>query len=119
TGWRDDQTWGRVVSLPSGGEQSLSDLPAAGLSPGAACQRYTTLGSWRRLSEWQELGVRRADGSDLPTRDLPAALIIGDEGDDRGYLVYRNFCSLLRYNPSFKYALGVSLLSDAIAGIEQ
>ena len=29
-----------------------------------------------------------------------------------------NFCSLLRYNPSFKYALGVSLLSDAIGGIE-
>ncbi|MCB1664791.1 MAG: lytic murein transglycosylase [Pseudomonadales bacterium] len=119
TGWKDDQTWGRVVSLPPGGEQSLPAPQNTGLSPDATCRRYTTMGVWRELSDWQELGVRKADGSDLPTRPLAAALIIGDEGDDKGYLVYRNFCSLLRYNPSFKYALGVSLLSDAIAGIEE
>jgi membrane-bound lytic murein transglycosylase B len=118
TGWQDNQTWGRVVSLPPGGEQSLPAPQNVGLDPDATCRRYTTMGAWRSLSDWQELGVRKADGTDLPTRPLAAALIIGDEGDDKGYLVYRNFCSLLRYNPSFKYALGVSLLSDAIAGIE-
>lgn len=119
TGWQDNQTWGRVVSLPPGGEQSLPAPQNTGLSPDASCRRYTTMGVWRDLNDWQELGVRKADGSDLPTRPLPAALIIGDEGDDKGYLVYRNFCSLLRYNPSFKYALGVSLLSDAIAQIDE
>lgn len=119
TNWKDDQTWGRVVSLPPGGEQSLPAPQNTGMAPDATCRSYTSMGVWRPLTEWQELGVRRADGSDLPLRPLPAALIIGDEGDDQGYLVYRNFCSLLRYNPSFKYALGVSLLSDAIAGIEQ
>ncbi len=117
SGWRDDQTWGRVVSLPPGGEQSLPAPQADGLTPDAACRRYETMGAWRTLSDWQELGVRREDGTALPTRDLAAALIIGDEGDDKGYLVYRNFCSLLRYNPSFKYALAVSLLSDAIARV--
>ena len=117
TGWQDNQTWGRVVSLPPGGEQSLPAPQNTGLSPDATCRRYTTMGVWRDLNDWQELGVRKADGSDLPTRPLAAALIIGDEGDDKGYLVYRNFCSLLRYNPSFKYALGVSLLSDEIANI--
>jgi len=106
------------VSLPPGGEQSLPEPQNEGLDPDATCRRYTTMGAWRDLSDWQELGVRKADGTDLPTRPLAAALIIGDEGDDKGYLVYRNFCSLLRYNPSFKYALGVSLLSDAIAGVE-
>ncbi|MDX1490658.1 MAG: lytic murein transglycosylase [Pseudohongiellaceae bacterium] len=119
TNWKDDQTWGRIVSLPPGGEQSLPAPQNVGMAPDATCRAYTSMGVWRRLDEWQELGVRRADGSDLPTRPLPAALIIGDEGDDQGYLVYRNFCSLLRYNPSFKYALGVSLLSDAIAEIEK
>ena len=119
TGWQDNQTWGRVVSLPPGGEQSLPAPQNTGLAPDATCRRYTTMGVWRDLNDWQELGVRKADGSDLPTRPLAAALIIGDEGDDKGYLVYRNFCSLLRYNPSFKYALGVSLLSDAIAGIKE
>jgi membrane-bound lytic murein transglycosylase B len=45
---------------------------------------------------------------------LPAALIVGDRGDDRGWLVYRNFCSLMRYNPAFRYALSVGLLADAL-----
>ncbi len=117
TGWRDDQTWGRVVSLPPGGEQALPAPQDAGMTPPAVCQRYQTMGAWRGLNEWQELGVRRDDGSNLPTRNLPAALIIGDEGDDKGYLVYQNFCSIMRYNPAFRYALSVGLLSDAIAEI--
>lgn len=117
TGWRDDQTWGRVVSLPPGGEQSLPAPQEAGMTPPAVCRRYQTMGAWRGLNEWQELGVRRDDGSNLPTRNLPAALIIGDEGDDKGYLVYQNFCSVMRYNPAFRYALSVGLLADAIAQI--
>ncbi|MGM0631831.1 MAG: lytic murein transglycosylase [Pseudomonadota bacterium] len=118
TGWRDDQTWGRVVSLPPGGEQSLPAPQDAGMQPDPACSRYTTMGAWRGLNDWQELGVRREDGTALPTRNLPAALIIGDEGDDKGYLVYRNFCSIMRYNPAFRYALAVGLLSDRIARIQ-
>jgi len=116
-GWQQDQTWGRVVSLPPGGEQSLQAPQEAGLTPDTACRSFTTTGAWRSLSDWQELGVRRANGSGLPTRDLQAALLIGDEGDDRGYLVYRNFCSIMRYNPAFRYALSVGLLADAIDDI--
>ncbi|MES3007607.1 MAG: lytic murein transglycosylase [Pseudomonadota bacterium] len=116
-GWQESQTWGRVVSLPPGGEQSLPAPQDTGIPLDDTCRRYATLGVWRDLNDWQELGVRKADGTDLPTRPIQAALVIGDEGDDKGYLVYRNFCSILRYNPSFKYALGVSLLADAIDGI--
>jgi membrane-bound lytic murein transglycosylase B len=75
------------------------------------------LGAFRGLGEWQELGVRRAGGGNLPSRNLPAALVVGDKGDDRGWLVYRNFCSLMRYNPAFRYALSVGLLADAIGGV--
>lgn len=117
TGWRDDQTWGRPVSLPSGGEQSLPAPQSAGMTPDTTCRPYRTMGAWRPLEDWQQLGVRRSDGTQLPTRNLPAALLIADEGDDQGYLVYRNFCSIMRYNPAFRYALTVGLLSDAIAGI--
>ncbi len=113
-GWRNDQTWGRKVKLPEGGETSLVAAQEAGLAPDRQCKAYKSMGVWRDLSEWQALGVRRLNGADLPDRSLPAALIVGDEGDDEGYLVYRNFCSLMRYNPSFKYALSVGLLSDAI-----
>ena len=116
-GWRDDQTWGRVVNLPPGGEQSLVAPQEAGLTPDATCRSFNTMGAWRTLPDWQALGVRRENGSALPSRDLPAALLIGDEGDDKGYLVYRNFCSIMRYNPAFRYALSVSLLADAIDDI--
>lgn len=118
TGWRDDQTWGRPVSLPSGGEQSLPAPQSAGMTPDTTCRSYRTMGAWRPLEDWQQLGVRRSDGTQLPTRNLPAALLIADEGDDQGYLVYRNFCSIMRYNPAFRYALTIGLLSDAIADID-
>ncbi|SDD66992.1 lytic murein transglycosylase [Kordiimonas lacus] len=114
-GWQDDQTWGRKVKLPKGGEASLQGTQADGIQPDRWCAAYKSMGVWRDLQEWQELGVRRLNGKDLPPRSIPAALIVGDEGDDEGYLVYRNFCSVMRYNPSFKYALAVGLLSDVIA----
>ena len=114
-GWRNDITWGRKVKLPKGGEEGLPAAQAEGLTPAKHCKAYKSMGAWRKLSEWQKLGIRREGGEDLPTRDLKAALIIGDKGDDMGYLVYSNFCSIMRYNPSFKYALAIGLLSDAIA----
>lgn len=113
-GWADDQTWGRKVKLPEGGETSLQGVQADGLAPDRWCAAYKSMGVWRDLQEWQSLGVRRLNDKDLPTRSIPAALIVGDEGDGEGYLVYRNFCSVMRYNPSFKYALAVGLLADVI-----
>jgi membrane-bound lytic murein transglycosylase B len=114
TGWRSDQTWGREVVLPAGGEESLVAPIASGDTPPPVCRTFQTLGAFRELSDWQMRGVRSYDGSDLPQRELPAALIVGDRGDDRGWLVYRNFCSIMRYNPAFRYALSVGLLADAI-----
>ena len=113
-GWRDDLTWGRKVKLPKDGEITLKAAQADGVTPAKHCKAYKTMGAWRDLQDWQKLGVRREDGSDLPTRHIEAALIMGDEGDDEAYIVYSNFCSLMRYNPSFKYALSVGLLSDEI-----
>lgn len=113
-GWRNDQTWGRKVKLPAGGEITLQANQQDGVSPDRFCKAYKSMGAWRDLQDWQSLGVRRLNGKDLPDVSIPAALIVGDEGDDEGYLVYRNFCSIMRYNPSFKYALAVGLLSDEI-----
>lgn len=114
TGWRDDQTWGREVLLPAGGEETLAAPMSAGDTPPRVCRNYESLGAFRGLNDWRALDVRRSDGGDLPTSNLPAALVAGDRGDDRGWLVYRNFCSLMRYNPAFRYALAVGLLADAI-----
>ena len=113
-GWRDDQTWGRRVKLPPGGEDSLRGDRADGLTVDRYCRSYGSLGIWRDLQDWQALGVRRPDGSDLPSRSIPAALVFADPGDDEAFIVYRNFCSIMSYNPAFKYALSIGLLSDLV-----
>lgn len=112
-GWTAGEIWGRKVQLPA----SLDAGNASGeteLMPAARCRPYSALRPWRDLQDWQALGVRREDGSDLPDVSIPAALISADEGDGQGYLVYRNFCTLMRFNPAFKYALSIGLLADAI-----
>jgi membrane-bound lytic murein transglycosylase B len=112
--WQDDQTWGRKVRLPADGEAALAGRQGDGLTPDQTCKRYDSLGIWRDLQDWQAKGVRKPDGSALPTRSIPAALVLADTGDDEAYLVYRNFCSIMSYNPAFKYALSIGLLSDML-----
>ncbi|KIH75895.1 membrane-bound lytic murein transglycosylase B [Geoalkalibacter ferrihydriticus] len=97
-GWQDDQTWGRPVRLPRGFDADL-----AGLDKRA------------RLSQWQQLGVRRLDGRALPTRDLQASLIIPEGVDGPAYLVYDNFRVLLRWNRSNVFAVSVGTLADLLA----
>ncbi len=96
-GWRDDQTWGREVRLPRGFDAGLIGL-----------------GIRKTLPEWQRLGVRRANGGDLPTRPLPASLIRPDP-EGPAYLVYENFRVLMRWNRSEYFGIGVGVLSDRLS----
>jgi membrane-bound lytic murein transglycosylase B len=111
-GWQNDHTWGRKVLLPAGDEESLAGAQSEGLTPESHCRRYGSLGAWRDLQQWQTLGIRREDGTDLPSRSIPAALVLADRGDNEAYLVYPNFCSIMSYNPAFKYALSIGLLAN-------
>lgn len=96
-GWDDTKTWGRQVQLPEG-----FDVENAGL------------GTKKLLSEWQELGVRRYDNSDLPTREIPASVIIPDGVDGRAYLAYHNWDVLMRWNRSNYFVVVVGHLADRI-----
>lgn len=116
SGWRDDQTWGRRVSLPQNFDLTLSGLEVS-----------------KPLNEWQSLGVRRADGQDLPGRPLPASLVLPDgekapegvgEGEDgwaghsgAAFLVYENYRTTLKWNRSTFFAVSVGHLADRIAGL--
>ncbi len=100
SGWRADETWGREVTLPPGFDLALSGPDLR-----------------RPLAEWQALGVRRADGSDLPTADLRASLLL-PAGVDGGpaLLVYDNFSVIMTWNRSLLYAIAVGHLADRLAG---
>ena len=96
--WHDDQTWGREVRLPPG-----FDIALAGGK------------TIKRLGAWQALGVRRADGTDLPTRQLRAGLVMPDSEGGPAFLVYDNFRALLQWNRSNYFALAVGHLADHVA----
>lgn len=110
-GWQSDMTWGRAVKVPPGLVAQLGK-PNRRAAPG--CRARTS--AQKRLSQWQKLGVRKIDGSNLPTRDLKAALIRpdGDKGD--AYLVYRNYAAIMAYNCAHLYAVTVGTLADRIKG---
>ena len=97
SGWRDDQTWGRQVQLPDRLDESLIGLSVI-----------------KKLGEWQQLGVRRADGSALPTRQLPASLVLPDGIKGPAFLVYNNYRTTLKWNRSTFFALAVGALADGI-----
>jgi len=99
SGWNGDQTWGRPVRLPSAFDPALADLAVR-----------------KRLSEWHKLGVRRADGGDLPTRDLMASIVIPDGPDGPAFVVYDNFRVILKWNRSTYFAIAVGSLADRLAG---
>ena len=98
-GWRRDQTWGRPVRLPPGMAESLI--------------------GWkndRPMREWQALGLRNPDGSDLPATDEPVALVAPDGPTGPGWLTYGNYKVIMKWNRSTYFATSVGLLADGISG---
>jgi len=110
-GWRNDHRWGVEVSLTPEAEVALANLYEAPPSGCRAMKRHT-----KRLSlqDWQELGVRRLDGSDLPVANLEASLVQPDGPGGRVFLAYRNFKAILSYNCANLYAISVGKLAEKI-----
>lgn len=110
-GWNGNLTWGRQVKLPDNFDLSLAIPKRTG-------SRKKWLQAWKKhektLEEWQALGIRRADGTDLPKVDLKAALIFPDDEKGRVYLAYDNYKSLMHWNLSYYFVSSVGHLSDRI-----
>jgi membrane-bound lytic murein transglycosylase B len=111
--WNEGHTWGRRVIVPEKSRDVLKEL-APLRTTGCRAERQMT--TPMTLTAWKQHGVTRADKSPLPAGDVNASLLETDDG--KAYLVYDNYEALLAYNCAHTYALSVSLLSDAIDGIE-
>ena len=98
SGWREEELWGREVTLP------------AGFDPEQARRDNT-----KPLREWVRMGVRRPDGQPLPALDLETAILLPGGPRGQAFAVYPNFNVIRRYNPSNFYALVVGMLSDRVA----
>lgn len=97
SGWQYDQTWGREVRLPEGFDAALIDLDVA-----------------KPMREWEELGVRKTDGSPLPDRQLIGSLVQPKGGNGQTFLVYNNYRTILKWNRSTYFAMSVGFLADRI-----
>lgn len=110
-GWNDNLTWGRQVKLPENFDYKYV------LKRGTKTRKQW-LDYWkdseRSLSDWQALGLRRADGSDLPKVEITAALVMPDNINGRMYLAYDNYKALMHWNRSYYFATSVGYLSDRI-----
>lgn len=96
-GWKGDQTWGRPVTLPDGFDTGLADLKVR-----------------KPLSAWQRMGVRRADGGDLPRRQPAASVVLPEGRDGPAFVVYNNYLTILKWNRSTFFALAVGFLADRL-----
>lgn len=100
SGWQRGQGWGLEVRLPSGFDYALADP-----------ELRKSLGEWRALGVQPQRSLNlRWDDAQLATLLLPA----GHRGP--AFLVHDNFRSILRYNNSTAYALGIGLLAERFGG---
>ncbi|WP_282601883.1 lytic murein transglycosylase [Paracoccus sp. PARArs4] len=94
-GWQPGQPWGAEVQLPPGFNMGL-------------------IGKGTRRGDWAAQGVRRIGGGALPSGNGSIIMPAGARGP--AFLILDNFRSILRYNNSDNYALGVAFLGERIAG---
>lgn len=99
-GWDDSETWGREVTLPATFDFELADLSVR-----------------KHISEWQALGVRRANGADLPVANIEGSIVVPAGYKGPAFLVYDNFRAIMTWNRSIYYALAVGHLSDRLKGL--
>jgi lytic murein transglycosylase len=98
-GWQPGQDWAREVIAPPGFDYSLTEGPK------------------KTPTEWQALGVRRADGRPWPAADAqtPAQLAAPTGAQGPLFLLFPNHFAIRKYNNSLAYALSVGLLADRMA----
>ena len=99
-GWDNRYTWGREVRLPDGFDLDLADLRTK-----------------KPLQAWQDIGVRRIDGRDLPRASIEGAVILPAGHKGPAFLVYQNFEAILNWNRSLLYAISVGHLADRLIGL--
>lgn len=110
-GWNTGQTWGREVRISGDLQKRLGEFAREGRS---GCRAIDQMTRDMSLEEWSRLGVRRADGGELPKAQQSGALVQPDGPGGPTFLVYGNYRSILRYNCAHHYALTVSLLADRL-----
>ena len=114
-------------SAPDALASTANIMMTQGWTRGGRCEEEVTLPSGfayeladgetqKSVDDWRKLGVTRASGGSLSSSDKQAALLLPAGVHGPAFLVYDNFKTVLLYNNSVSYALGVCLLAHRLAG---
>ena len=68
----------------------------------------------RPLQEWNALGIRRLNGTNLPQKALDARLLRPARAGGSAFLMYENFDVLMKWNRSHYFVISVGTLSDKL-----
>jgi membrane-bound lytic murein transglycosylase B len=98
-GWEAGYRWGREVQLPDNFNFQLSGYK-----------------NRQPLSEWNEKGIKKANGNALGEGDTSAYVIVPAGHEGPAFIAYKNFRVIMRWNNSEFYAIAVGVLADRIAG---
>ena len=108
-GWQERETWGREVKVSAAAREKITDEVKMRTE---GCFAIRNMTERRKLSDWAKWGVLRSNGRPLPKAHMDASLVT--TGDQRTFLVYQNYESILGYNCAHYYALSVALLADRL-----
>lgn len=98
-GWQAGKSWGYEVALPRGFDFMLADRARA-----------------MTLAQWEQIGVRRANGQPFPHPSDKAYLLAPAGADGPGFLMLQNFRVIMKYNPAEAYALAIGHFADRLRG---
>lgn len=98
-GWQTGQSWGYEVVMPKGFNFMLADRAKA-----------------MTLTQWQQIGMTRANGQPFPRLAEKAYLLAPAGADGPGFLMMQNFRVIMKYNPAEAYALAIGHFADRLRG---
>lgn len=98
-GWQPGYRWGREVTLPDKFDY-----------------RETGYKNRRSITQWNKMGIAKADGSDLGTSEEQGYIVVPAGHTGPAFIAYHNFRVIMRWNNSEFYAIAVGKLADQIAG---
>jgi hypothetical protein len=68
------------------------------------------------IAQWQQQGLKRADGKPFPDSTEKAYLLAPAGADGPGFLMLQNFRVIMKYNPAEAYALAIGHFADRLRG---
>ncbi len=97
-GWVFGRPWGVEITLPADFDYDQS---------GDRVEKPVT--------DWQAMGVRLADGGDLPDHG-PAKVLLPAGAQGAAFLIFANFRAIEAYNAADAYVIGIGHLADRLQG---